>query len=110
MTLTARGTLVWPAMTVAGLLLGGYVYTAWPDTTPRVTRLPYGEAMPKASAVTPQAVRTTASVDSEEVFPESELAGVAGAFYPGYLYVYEVSATPLLDALIAAPEPPAGVG
>jgi len=106
-TLTARGTLVWPAMTLAGLVLGGYVYTAWPDTTPRIVRLPYGEAMPKSPAARPQAVRTTASVDS---YPESELAGVAGAFYPGYLYVYEVSSTPLLDVLIAAPEPPLGVG
>jgi hypothetical protein len=66
--------------------------------------------MPKSPAARPQAVRTTASVDSEESYPESELAGVAGAFYLGYLYVYEVTPTPLLDALIAAPEPPAGVG
>ena len=101
--ITARGTLVWPAMTLAGLALGGYVYAAWPDTTPRVVRLPYGEAMPKSPAARPQAVRTTASVDSEDAYPESEVAGVAGAVYPGYLSVYEVSATPLLDAFIQAP-------
>lgn len=96
MTFPRRGTLIWPAMTLAGLALGGYVYTAWPEA-----------AVPKPPIAKSQPVRATASVDS---YPESELAGVAGAFYPGYLYVYEVSPTPLLDALIAAPQPPAGVG
>lgn len=111
MTLTARARLVWPAMILAGLALGGYAYTAWPDTTPRVVRLPYGEAMPKSPAARPHAVvRTTASVDSVDSYPESELSGVSGAVYHEYLYVYEVTPTPLLDALIAAPEPPAGVG
>ncbi len=87
MTLTAR-TLAWPAMTLAGLALGGYVYAAWPES-----------AVPKPTARA-QPVRTTASVSS---YPEMELSGVAAAFYPGYLYVYEVSPTSLLDALIQAP-------
>ncbi|HEX4929929.1 MAG TPA: hypothetical protein VFV62_04400 [Gaiellaceae bacterium] len=90
-------------MTVAGLVLGGYVYAAWPDTTPRVVRLPYGESMPKTPAAKPHVARTTAAVMSEESYPELELAGVAGVVYPGYLSVYEVSATPLLDAVIQAP-------
>ena len=93
MTFPTRASLAWPAMTLAGLVLSAYVYAAWPET-----------AVPKSPTAEPrsQPVRTTASVDS---YPESELTGVAGAVHPGYLYVYEVSPTPLLDALIQAPLP-----
>ena len=56
--------------------------------------------MPKTSALRP--VRMTASADA---YPESELAGVLGAVYPGALFEYEPGPTPLLDAIIAAPEP-----
>ena len=79
-TSLTRGSLVWPAMTLAGLVLGAYVYTAWPETA--APKSPTAESRSKL-------VRTTASVDS---------------------IVYELSPTPLLDALISAPEPPAAVG
>ena len=102
MTFTARRSLVWPAMILTGLGLGGYVFAAWPDTTPRLVPLPYGETMPKTPTAKSQPVRVMASVDA---YPESELAGVAGVVYPGDLFVYEPGSWPLLDAIIATPEP-----
>lgn len=101
MTFVARGTLTWLGMILAGVALGAYVFAVWPDTTPRLVRLPYGEAMPKTPTAKPQPVRVTASVDA---YPESELAGVAGAVYPGEYFVYELGPAPLLDAIIAAPQ------
>jgi hypothetical protein len=95
---TARGSLVWLGMILAGFALGGYVLASWPDTSSRIVRLPYGESMPKTPH--PQQVRTTAAV---EAYPELELAGVAGTIYPGDLFGYELGPTPLLDAVIAAP-------
>ena len=88
-------------MILAGLALGGYTVAAWPDTTPHVVRLPYGEAMPKTAPAKSHAVRVTASVATD---PEAELAGSAGTVYPRSLYVYELGPTPLLDTVIAAPE------
>jgi len=82
--------LVWVGMILAGLALGGYVYAAWPGS----------EAIQKTPAAKAQQVRTTASVDA---YPELELAGVAGAIYPGELFAYELGPTPFLDAVIAAP-------
>lgn len=99
MRAVTRGRLVWPATILAGLALGGYVFAAWPDTTPRLVPLPYGEAMPKTPTAKSQPVRVMASAG---VDPESELAGVA---YPEELFVYEPGQWPLLDAIIAAPEP-----
>ena len=96
---TARGSLVWLGMILAGFALGGYVLVSWPDTSSRIVRLPYGESMPQTPPSQP--VRTTAAVDSSE----SELAGVAGTISPGDLVVYELGPTPLLDAVIAAPAP-----
>jgi hypothetical protein len=101
-TFTARSGLVWLGMILAGLVLGGYVLSAWPDTSSHLVRLPYGEAMPKTPAATPQTIRKTASVTT---YPESELAGVLGEIYPLELYYYELVPAPLLDALIAAPQP-----
>lgn len=88
--LTARGSRVWVGMILAGLALAAYVAVAWPDTS-----------QPVASR--PEPVRTTASVSA----PESELAGVAAAFYPDELYGFhlEPGTTPSLDALISAPPP-----
>lgn len=77
-------------MILAGVALGAYVLVAWPN----------GATTVKASNAQP-IVRTTASADE---YPESELAGVGGTFYPGTLFAYELSPTPLLDAVIAAPE------
>ena len=101
MALTARGSLVWPAIILAGLALGGYVLAAWPDTTPRLVRLPYGEAMPKTPTAKSQPVRVMASVDA---YPESE-SELAGAVYPDEYFVYELGPAPMLDALIGAPQP-----
>jgi hypothetical protein len=92
--------MVWLGMVLAGIALGAYVFAAWPDTSTRLVRLPYGESMPKTPRSQP--VRTTASVDA---YPESEPAGVAGTIYPGDLFGYELGPTPLLDAVIAAPAP-----
>lgn len=52
MSLATRGNVVWLGLVLSGVALGLYVLTAWPDTSPQVIRLPYGEAMPK----TPRAV------------------------------------------------------
>ena len=98
MTSIARKTLVWPAMILAGLALGGYVAAVWPDTSPRLVRLPYGEAMPKTPVAKARVVRVTASVDASQ--PE-----LAGAVYGRELSVYEVGEAPMLDAVIGAPEP-----
>jgi hypothetical protein len=87
-------------MIVAGLALGGYVYAAWPDTSPQVVRLPYGEVMPKTPPAEP--VRTTTSYES---YPESELAGVAGAMYLDAYYVFDFGTAPALDAVTGAPPP-----
>jgi hypothetical protein len=64
-TFSARGSLVWLAMILTGIALGAYVFAVWPDTTPRLVRLPYGEAMPKTPVGKGKAqpVRVTASVD-----------------------------------------------
>jgi hypothetical protein len=105
MSRTVRGSLSWLGMILAGLALGGYVVTAWPDTTTHVVRLPYGEAMPKSPTVEPRQVRTTASVRSAQAGPESELSGVLGDLYPLELFFYEITPAPLLEALIAAPQP-----
>ena len=94
-------------MLLSGLALAAYVLVAWPDTTTHPTRLPYGEAMPKAPAVKPRLVRTTASVGSASTAPEPELTGVLGELYPLELFFYEVSPAPLLDALIIAAPPAA---
>ena len=85
---TPRGSLVWLAMVVAGLSLGAYVLVAWP-----------GSSSPAGPS--PRPVRATASASH----PETELAGVAGAFYPGtfYGYSFEAGTTPALDAVISAP-------
>jgi hypothetical protein len=101
----ACGSKVWLGMLLAGLALSAYVFAAWPDTTTHPTRLPSGEAMPKAPAAKAREVRRTAAVRSASADTESELSGVLAELYPLELYFYEVSAAPLLDALIAAPQP-----
>lgn len=90
MFFSARGAVAWLGMILAGVALGAYVLVAWPN----------GATTVKAPSAQP-IVRTMASVGE---LPESELAGVAGAVYPGTLFAYELSPTPLLDAVIAAPE------
>jgi len=81
-------------MILVGLVLGGYVYAAWPDG---VTT--------QATPVAKSPVRATASVDS---YPDFDVAGIAGAFYPGELFAYELGPTPFLDTVIAAPALGAG--
>ena len=88
------------AMLLAGLALGAYVFAAWPDTTHRPTA-----AVRRGDAADgrPRGPRPTASVARGHA--ESELSGVLGELYPLELFFYEVSPAPLLDALIAAPQP-----
>jgi hypothetical protein len=45
---TRLGTLVWPGMVLAGLLLMLAVWASWPEPSTRLVRLPYGESQPKA--------------------------------------------------------------
>ena len=82
-------------MLLSGLAMGAYVFAAWPET--------------KTQAEKPRVVRTmaaaAASAGSTSEGPEAELSGVLGGVYPLELYFYEVSSAPLLDLLIAAPEP-----
>jgi hypothetical protein len=68
-----------------GLALAAYVLAAWPESSPR-------------AAPASKPVRATASLSR----PESELTGVAAAFYPVglYRYVFEPGTTPALDALL----------
>jgi hypothetical protein len=77
-----RGNVVWLSMVLSGLVLAAFVWISWPEASSRLVRLPYGEAMPKSSAATPeqqqvQPVRTVAAVapaSQPEVAPEPELA------------------------------------
>ena len=93
--LKTRGTRVWLGMLLSGLAMGAFVFAAWPET--------------KTPAEKPRVVRTMAaagaSASSTSAGLESELSGVLGGVYPLELYFYEVSPAPLLDLLIAAPEP-----
>ena len=99
MSFTLRRGSLSLGMIVAGLALGGYVHTAWPDTSSHVVRLPYGEVMPKTPGA--ESVRET----SYESYPESELAGVAGAMYLDAYYVFDFGTAPALDAVTGAPPP-----
>jgi hypothetical protein len=93
--LNARSGRVWLGMLLSGLTLGAYVVVAWPDT--------------KAPTEKPRVVRTMASAGasagSTSAGRESEPAAVLGDMYPLELFFYELSAAPLLDALIAALPP-----
>lgn len=55
MAFATRGSLVWLGMILAGMALGAYVLTSWPDTSTRLIRLPYGESMPKTARVAAKA-------------------------------------------------------
>jgi hypothetical protein len=83
----ARKSLAWPAMILAGLTLGGYVVTAWPD----------GDTAPAQA----QPLRVTSSDDSE---PARTLASVTRAGYPGDLIIYELESTLLVDSIMATPQ------
>lgn len=48
MASTRLGSLVWPGMILAGLLLAVAVWVAWPEPATRLVRLPNGESQPKA--------------------------------------------------------------
>ena len=72
MTYSVRGSLVWLGMVLTGIAMGAYVFAVWPDTTPRLVPLPYGEAMPKTPVATAKAqhVRATASVAPVSAAPQ----------------------------------------
>lgn len=82
MFLATRGNLVWLGMILSGAALGFYVFTSWPDTSPQVIRLPYGEVMPK----TPRAAT-----------PAKQVVVVAAPVPP--------EAEPVVAQAAAAPEP-----
>ena len=71
MPFATRGNLVWLGMILSGIALGFYVFASWPDTSPQVIRLPYGEALPK----TPRAAAPVekAKVVAEPAAPDAEL-------------------------------------
>ncbi|HUQ23378.1 MAG TPA: hypothetical protein VM049_10245 [Gaiellaceae bacterium] len=79
----ARKRLAWPAMVIAGLTLGGYVLTSWPDA-----HTPAAKAQPQR-ATAPQPARTLAS---------------ASRPYSGDLMIYELESTLLVDSITAAPQ------
>lgn len=82
MTANLRRSFLWPAMTLAGLTLGGYVVTAWPETAP------------------------TAEVNAapRESSPKRQLAGVVGAAYDSNIFVYELRSVMLIDSIMATPQ------
>jgi hypothetical protein len=80
-TFSAREALVWPAMILAGLALGGYAFGAWPETA----------SNPPPARATPD--------------PGRALAGTAGSAYLGDIFVYELPSTMLIDAIMATPQP-----
>ena len=81
-----RGSLVLPAVILAGLGLGGYVAVAWPDTTP---------------AAKSHAVDLTASPTRS---PKRQLTKAADTVYPGSIFVYELRSTMLIDSIMATPQ------
>ena len=83
MRVNVRRTLLWPAMILAGLALGGYAFAAWPDPIPSAT----SHHAPVSAAA-----------------PERELASVGGA-YPSDIFVYELRSTMLIDSIMATPQP-----
>ena len=83
MTSNARGALVWPAMILTGLALGGYAFGAWPDTTPVANSDP-------------------TRVDAE---PGRELASAASGAHSGDIFVYELQSSMLIDSIMATPQP-----
>ena len=83
MTFTLRRALVWPAMILAGLALGGYAVTAWPDSP---------------STAKSQSARVNAE-------PGRKLASAGAAAYPGDIFVYELPSTMLIDSIMATPQP-----
>lgn len=82
MSFATRGNLVWLGMILSGVALGFYVLAAWPDTSPQVIRLPYGEVMPKTPS---------------EVVQARKAEDVAAPATP--------DAQPVVAAPVAAPEP-----
>lgn len=89
MGLARRGNVVWLSMVLSGLVLAAFVWISWPEASSRLVRLPYGESMPKSSAVAPEPQRPVETVRT--------VAAVAPASQP------EVVAPELAAA---EPEPP----
>lgn len=59
------GSVVWPGMVLAGLLLAAAVWAAWPEPSTRLVRLPYGESQPKSPLVERQARRAAVAPSVE---------------------------------------------
>ena len=87
MRINARGTLVWPAVILAGLALGAFAFVAWPHTTAGTKSHP---------------ARVSGSVGTE---PGRELASVGGSAQRGDIFVYELPSSMLIDSIMATPQP-----
>lgn len=83
---TRLGSLVWPGMVLAGLLLAVGVWAAWPEPSTRLVRLPYGESQPKSpvaerparqAAVTPSVERPQAPAASAQADEPARVLAVA---------------------------------
>jgi hypothetical protein len=86
---TRLGSLVWPGMVLAGLLLAAAVWAAWPEPSTRLVRLPYGEAQPKAPPAERPAARLVRVSPVEQAWappvpaqPEDEPTRVLAAVEP----------------------------
>lgn len=104
MFLATRGNLVWLGMILSGAALGFYVFTSWPDTSPRVTRLPYGEVMPKTPRAVAPAKQVVVVAASSSVTPEPEpvVAQAAAAPEPNR---EPASTPPAQEAAVPAESP-----
>lgn len=95
-----RGNLIWLGMILSGAALGFYVVTTWPDTSPQVTRLPYGEAMPKA----PRAVAPAKEVEIVAAPATPEVEPTVAQPAPPALQPERAPASPAAAEEAAAPE------
>jgi hypothetical protein len=121
MPFATRGSLVWLGMILSGIALGFYVLASWPDTSPQVTRLPYGEVMPKTPRTAAPArkvvvtVTVSAAPDAEltvaEPAPAAEPERAPASSPPAEEATppgesaYELGAEPLPGTAQAKPEP-----
>lgn len=73
MPFATRGNVVWLGMILSGVALGFYVLASWPDTSPQVIRLPYGEVMPKTPRADAPAQKVDVVVVPAPATPDAEL-------------------------------------
>lgn len=98
MAFASRGNLVLLGMILSGIALGAYVLASWPDTTPRLIRLPYGESMPKTPRVVPE--RTVRVLQAVPAAPEVAVAPV-----PAPKAVKPARKAPIEDEIVSEESP-----